>query len=184
MQYQNSSVTSSKLILGNYKIECAASVAASYVNLGAGMVSGFKYNPIMYDAQAGNAPDPIEGISRETVSIEAELIEYDASVLAAISCGAITADTTTSSTQTVIDAGGNQELTPKVFRLTNTRMISGATKTTVILVYKATLQSGLEIQAKSDNDANPINIMPISILGKPDVTRTAGSQLFSITKTV
>ena len=72
--YQNTSVTSSKLILGNAKIETAASVADTYVNLGAGTITNFVYTPTMYDTQAGNAPDPVEGIADEECTIDGELI--------------------------------------------------------------------------------------------------------------
>jgi hypothetical protein len=182
--HQNTSVDSAKLILGNYKIETSASSGGTFVNLGAGMVSKFGHNITMYKTQAGNAPDPVEGVADETFTIDCELIEYDASVLSAISGGAISADTTSSSVQTVINGGGNSVITDRAFRLTNTRIISGATKTTVILTYKAHLTAGLQFTAKSDNDADPITIMPIAIEAKVDSTRSAGSQLFSITKTV
>lgn len=185
--YQNSSVTSAKLIVGNYKIETAAygtSAGGTWVNLGAGMVNSFNHAITKYDVQAGNAPDPIEGVAEETFTVDMELIEYDASVLAAISCGLITADTTTSSTQTVLKAGGNADLTNRAFKLTNRRMISGATKETVILIFKATIDNGLQITAKSDNDTDPINVMPVSITAKLDTTLSAGTQLYTITKAV
>lgn len=183
--YQNTTVDTAKLIIGNYKIETAAygtSAGGTWVNLGAGMVNSFNHEITKYEVQAGNAPDPLEGISGETFTIEMELIEYDASVLAAISCGAMTA--TVSTTQSVLNAGGNTTLTSRAFKLTNRRLISGATKETVIMVYKATLASGIQITAKSDNDTDPINILPVSVIGKLDSTLTSGSQLFSVTKTL
>jgi len=184
--YQNNSVDTTKLVLGNYKIESSpyASAAGSFVwvNLGAGMVNGWAYVPEKYDAQAGNAPDPIEGISRETFTIDMELIEFDTSVLSAISCGAMT----TASTGTVMTVymGGNTALTPRAFRLTNTRLVSGSTKETIITVFKATMDGGLAFTAKSDNDADPVNVMPVTVTGKVDPTRSAGTQLATITKTI
>lgn len=180
--FQNTTVATANLILGNYKIETAASVAAAYVNLGAGMVNKFGHNIEKYNVQAGNAPDPLEGIAAETFTIDMELIEYDASVLSAISCGAMTA--ASSGTVMTVVGGGNQMLTPRVFRLTNTRMIGGATKQTIITVFKATCDNGIQFTAKSDNDTDPINVMPITVTGKNDPTLTAGSQLFSIVKTI
>jgi len=181
--YQNTSVNTANLIIGNYKIEVAATTVGSvYTNLGAGMVNSFGHNITKYDVQAGNAPDPIEGIAEETFTIDMELIEYDGSVLSAISGGMTT--TVTATALSTLTGGGNTTLTTKIFRLTNTRLISGATKTTIITVFKATLDNGLQFTAKSDNDTDPINVLAITITGKLDSTLTAGSQLFSIVKTI
>lgn len=180
--HQNTSVDSTKLILGNYKIESSASAAGTYVNLGAGMISKFSHNITPYKTQAGNAPDPVEGIADETFTIDGELIEFDASVMAAISGGAITKATGASGV-TVINGGGNGTITDRAFKITNTRLISGVTHQTVIIVYKAHLTGGIQFTAKSDNDADPINVMPIAIEAKVDSTLSAGSQLFSITRT-
>jgi len=183
--YQNQSVTTANLLIGNYKIETAAygtTVGGTWVNLGAGMVNSFNHAMTRYDVQAGNAPDPIEGVAEETFVIDMELIEYDASVLAAISCGLATA--TVTSVQSVYKAGGNVDLTPRAFKLTNRRLISGSTKETVIMVFKATIDNGLQITAKSDNDTDPISVMPVSLTAKLDTTLSAGTQLYTITKTL
>lgn len=180
--YQNTLVDSTKLIIGNCKIETAASVAASYVNLGAGMVSNFTHTPTFYDVQAGNAPDPIEGVADEVCTIDFELIEYDASVLSAIGGGLFTYSATT--TQSTISAGGNSTITPRVFRITNTRLVSGTTKQTIVTVPYATLKTGLTINFKSDNDADPIAIIPCQIEGTINSSLTVGSQLFTITRTL
>jgi len=180
--YQNSSVSSNKLILGNYKIETSATSGGTYVNLGAGMLTDHGHDFDKYDVQAGNAPDPIEGIAKETYHINFELIEYDGSVLSAIQCGAISETSTTS--MSTINGGGNQVLTPRAFRLTNTRLISGTTCETIVTVYKATVDSGLQFTSKGDNDTDPINVMNISITAEVDATKTAGSQLFQITRTI
>lgn len=180
--YQNTSVTETKLIIGNAKIETAPSAAGTFVNLGAGTITGFAYTPTMYDAQAGNAPDPIEGIADEECTIDGELIEYDASVLSAISCGMFTQTSTT--ILSTLEAGGNSTLTPRVFRITNTRVISGSTVETIVTVKKAKLNTGFAINFKTDNDTDPVGVMPIQILGKLDATLTSGSQLFTITRTL
>ena len=51
------------------------------------------------------------------------------------------------------------------------------------MVYKAVVDNGLQFTAKSDNDADPVNVMAFTITGKNDSTKSAGSQLFSITRT-
>lgn len=181
--YQNTSVDTNELILGNYKIEVAlTSEAGTYINLGAGIVNSFGHNITKYAVQAGNAPDPLEGIATETFVVSANLIEYDASALNVIQAGALTYAAGTTG-QTILSGGGNQLLTPKIFRLTNRRLINGVTNETVILVYNATMDTGLQFTAKSDNDADPINVIACNITAKPDTTRTAGSQLFKITHT-
>lgn len=187
MIHQNSSVDTKKLILGNYKIETAAygtSAGGTWVNLGAGILNSFNHNITKYDVQAGNAPDPIEGVANETFTFDMELIEYDASVLSAINGGITEADTTTSSTQSVFKAGGLSEITARAFKLTNKRMISGATKETVIMVFKATMDTGLSFTAKSDNDTDPIQTMAVTITAKNDSTLSAGTQLFTITRAI
>lgn len=184
--YQIDVVSTNNLVLGNYKMETSvyASTAGSFtwVNLGAGMLNGFTHEIEKYDAQAGNAPDPIEGIARETCKADWELMELDTSVLSVITCGAMTASST-GTVMTVI-AGGNTTLTPRAFRFTNTRLVSGATKQTIITVFKATLDTGIAFTMKSDNDTDPIQVMPAAITGKIDRTRSTGTQLFTITKTI
>ncbi len=183
--YQNSSLDTSKLILGNYKIETASvgtTVLGTWVNLGAGIVNSFAHKITKYDTQSGNAPDPVEGIADETFIVAGEMIEYDASVLAAISGGATT-KTTGASGVTVLHGGGNTTITEKAFKLTNKRLISSVTHETVIIVYNATLDDGVQFTAKSDNDADPVNVMPFALTGKNLSTLSAGSQLFEITRT-
>jgi hypothetical protein len=179
--YQNTTVDSNKLILGNYKMETAATAGGTYVNLGAGMLTRFGHEWDKYDVQAGNAPDPIEGIAKESFKIEFELMEYDGSALSALFCGAVS-ETNTSVLSTMI-GGGNQVLTPRAFRFTNTRIIGTTTCQTILTVFKATVDAGLSITAKGDNDSDPINVMPITLTAEVDATKTAGTQLFSLTRT-
>ncbi len=183
--YQNSSVSSEKLILGNAKIECASvgtTVLGTWVNLGAGIVNSANHNITKYDTQAGNAPDPIEGIADETFTVAGEMIEYDASVLSLISGGAVTKADGASGV-TVLHGGGNTTIVEKAFKLTNTRLISGVTHQTVIIVYNATLDNGPQFTLKSDNDTSPFAVMPFAITGKNLSTLSAGSQLYEVTRT-
>ena len=178
--HQNSTVTTSKLIIGNCKIETSASAAGTYINVGAGMVSASIHEVERYTVQAGNAPDPLEGVSDETIKVSFEMIEYDASVLAAMSGGLFTSSTT-ASTQT-IHAGGNNTITPRAFKFTNTKYIDTATVTTILTVYHATMDTGLAINWKSDNDSDPIAVMPGSITGKINDSLTIGKQLYTLTR--
>lgn len=181
--YQNTSVDSDNLVLGNYKIETAATAGGTYVNLGAGILNSFGHNVEMYDVQAGNAPDPIEGVADETATFGFSLIEWDQSVLSVISGGLMSASTV-SSVSTMV-AGGATVLTPRAYRLTNRRMIGTATVETVITIFKALSDQGLQVTAKSDNDTDPINTLDYTVTGKIDATRTvAAGQLFSIRKDI
>ena len=179
--YQNSTVTANNLVIGNYKIESAASTTATYTNLGAGIVSSFGHNITKYDIQAGNAPDPIEGVADEEFRIEFEMIEYNGSVLSDIQGGTISSTSVTN--LNTITGGGNTIITERAFRLTNYRHIGATTSKTIITVHKATMENGIQFTPKSDNDADPIMVMPGVIVAKNDTTHTAGSQLFSITHT-
>jgi hypothetical protein len=181
--YQNGAVVDSSLIVGNYKVETAAysaSAHTAWTNIGAGKVNKFGHNISMIKVQAGNAPDPLEGVGEETFTVDMELIEFNGTAISALSGGAATA--TTVSSVTTINGGGNGTVTPFAVRLTNTRMISAATHQTIITIYKCTMDTGIQVTAKSDNDTDPINVWPITLTGKIDGNRTAGSQLFQITK--
>jgi len=197
--YQNTSVTNSKLMLGNYKITfgtvgCAlmtSAITALSTNLGAGMISSFNHNVTRYDVQAGNAPDPIEGVAQETFTISGELIEYDHDALLAAMGGMVASGATASGSTTAdfktLTGGGATTLTPKAFLLTNSRQFvgSGATNITAltyILVHKATFTQGLSVTAKGDGDSDPINVIAFEIEGVTDGTRTVGDQLFQIQK--
>jgi len=182
--YQNSTVDQDKLIIGNYTVEVAASAAATFVNVGAGILNSFNHNTTPYDAQAGNAPDPIEGIANEVCVADMEMIEYDSSVISIIQGGLI-ASSTSSSVET-IHAGGYADttITPKAWRLTNTRTISGATIQSIITVYYATPDAGPQWSFKSDNDTDPVAVMPLSITGKLETSRAPGDQLYKKTRTV
>ena len=181
--YQNTSVDSDMLVLGNYKIETAATSGGTYVNLGAGILNSFGHNVEMYDVQAGNAPDPIEGVADETVTFGFSLIEWDQSVLSVISGGLMTQSST--SVLSTMVAGGATELTQRAYRLTNRRMIGVTTVETIITVFKALSDQGLQVTAKSDNDTDPINTLDYTVTGKKDSARTvAEGQLFTITKVI
>jgi len=182
--YQNSSVEGDKLIIGNCKVESAASIGTTYSNLGAGMVRDWNHPLVKYDVQSGNAPDPIEGIASETVTVDFDLIEYNASVLTQIHGGLITAST--ASSVITISAGGASDniITPRVFRFTNTRVIDDASISTILTVFYATLDNGPQFSFKSDNDADPIMVMPCNITGKINSALAAGEQLYTIAHTL
>ena len=178
--YQNSTVDSDRVVLGNYKIETAASAAASYVNMGAGQLTSFQHVFEKFTSQAGNAPDPIEGIAVETANFAFDLLEYDASVFSALQNGLVSSTVTTS--QSTLEAGGNQTLTARAYKLTNTSNVPSGTSQTVITIFKGTIDSGVNVVTKSDNDSDPVNAFQFTITAELDTARTAGTQLYTIVK--
>lgn len=188
--YQNTTVDSDALVIGNWKIQVAtyatyvtvASVASSVTNLGAGMVNSFNHNVTMYDVQAGNAPDPIEGIADESFVISGDLMEFNVANVTTAWGGLVTTATSITTTLAILSAGGKSTLTPKTFLLTNRRIVNGSSVETNIVVYKGYMQNGPQFTTKSDNDADPITTYSFEIRGEIDGTRTAGDQLYSIHK--
>jgi hypothetical protein len=179
--YQNSSVADAKVEVGNYQIFVnptagSTAAAATWVNLGAGMVKNFAYVMEQFTCQAGNAVDPLEGISRETATMDIDLIEYDGSSFSILSGGAI------SGTSGSLLVGNNVTiLVARGFKLVNTRKLAaGSAQTTTWVILKGYVYGGFTMTPKSDNDADPINIYSFSITAKP-FTLTAGTLL---TKTV
>lgn len=168
--YQNSTVTDAKIEVGNYAIYVAASAGTTaggaWVNLGAGMVSSVSWSPEMFTTQAGNAVDPIEGISRETATIDMELIEYDGSAFSLLTGGGMAG---TSGSVTV--GGQTTALTARGMKLINTRKLAtGSTQTTTFVFNNCFLNSGWSMSPKSDNDIDPVNVYSFSITAKQYAT--------------
>lgn len=164
--YQNSTVTDSKIEIGNYAMyvgSVGASASAITVNLGAGMVKSFNYVPEMFNSQAGNAPDPIEGVARETATLEIDLLEYDGSAFSQLSGGMMSAPTA----GTVTVGGQVSSITGVGMKLVNTRKLStGSTQTTTYVINKAVLNNGWSTSPKSDNDTDPVLVYSFSITCK------------------
>ena len=180
--YQNTSVNSDLLVVGNWKIETAATSGGTYTNLGAGMLDSFDHQISKWNVQAGNAPDPIEGVADETVSIQFTLIEYDGSVLSVLQNGLTSHSSTT--VLSTLTTGGNQELTKRAYKLTNRSERTGSTVETIITVYTAAIDNGMSLQIKSDNDTDPVTGFQFTLTGELDTSRSTGDQLFSITRDI
>lgn len=191
--YQNTSVDADALILGNWKIQVASydsalssitSVVSVVTNLGAGMITGFNHNVEMFDVQAGNAPDPIEGIATETFTITGDLIEFNLANMVTAWGGLLTTTTAITTTKSYLSAGGKSTLTPRTVLLTNKRIVNGASVETNLVVWKAYMSNGPQFTTKSDNDTDPITAFSFELRGEIDATRTAGNQLYMIEKWV
>ena len=166
--YQNATVSDAKIEIGNYAIyvgSAGATAGAITTNLGAGMVKSFKHDATMFTSQAGNAVDPIEGVSRETATLEIDLIEYDGSAFSALTGGMWNG---TSGSVTV--GGQVSSVTGKGIKLVNTRKLAtGSTQTTTYVITKG-VAGGFSQSIKSDNDADPVTVYSFSILCKQYAT--------------
>jgi hypothetical protein len=178
--YQNATVTDAKIEIGNFAISVGlenATAGSAWTNLGAGMLKSFAYAPEPYTAQSGNSVDPINGISRETATLELDLIEYDGSSFSALSGGLITG------TSGSLIVGGNTTIqSAKGFKLVNVRKLaSGSTQTTTYVLPRIYMNAGFTMNPKSDNDTDPVNVYSFSIMAKQAATTT---NAFVFTKTV
>jgi len=168
--YQNSTVTDAKIEVGNYAIYVAASAgttaAGTWVNMGAGMVSSVNWQPEVFTSQAGNAVDPIQGIARETATIDMELIEYDGSAFSVLTGGGMAG---TSGSVTV--GGQTTALVARGMKLINARKLAtGSTQTTTFVFDNCFLNSGWAMAPKSDNDSDPVNVYTFSVTAKQYAT--------------
>jgi len=189
--YQNTSVDSDALIIGNWKIQVAtydsayttiASVGSAVTNLGAGMITAFAHNIEKYTVQAGNAPDPLEGVASETFTVTGDLIEFTLANVVTAWGGILTTPTAITTTKSYLSGGGAAEMTPRTFLLTNRRIVGGASVETNLVVWKGYMTNGPQFTTKSDNDADPITAYSFEIEGVIDNTRTAKNQLFMMEK--
>jgi hypothetical protein len=129
-------------------------------------VKSFAYNPEMFTCQAGNCIDPIQGVAKETVTFEIDLIEYDGSSFSVLSGGLI------SGTSGSLIVGGNTTTqAPKAFKLYNRKLLStGTSVLTTIIMPNCFMNTGFTMSPKSDNDADPMNVYSFSILAKQYAT--------------
>ena len=72
--------------------------------------------------------------------------------------------------------GGLQQLDAAVARITNFDSLG---REFSITVYKATADSGIEIEFQAD-DADETDVVPITLVGTEDTSRAVGDQLFVI----
>lgn len=165
--YQNSSVTDARIEVGNFAVYVhptagSTAAAAGWLNLGAGMVKDFSYAPEMFTSQAGNAVDPIQGISRETATLSMDLIEYSGANWAVLTGGAAAG---TSGSLTV--GGQVSVITGRGVKLVNARKLAaGTTQTTTYVINNAFMDGGYTSAFKSDNDADPVTVYSFNMLCK------------------
>ena len=75
-----------------------------------------------------------------------------------------------------LTSGGKKTISPKVVRLTNTDENG---KKLQVTVYFASVEEGITFEFPSD-EADDVMVAPINLVGKVDVERTVGDQLYEI----
>ena len=190
--YQNTGLaTANSLIFGGFRMDVAGTAgalvaAASCTNVGLGRNLSITENIGKYTCQADNGPDPAKGVATHTMTISFELLEWYGPTMDKIRGTGFDSESNpsvgtymTGSAQ-VLTTGGFTELNSTAFKFTNRKLVSAATVETVIVVYKAYLDAGMVLTAKSDNDEDPINVYPVTLEAVLDTSRSAGDQLYII----
>lgn len=190
--YQNTGLTQAGTLLqGGWAMYVAATagtlVGTGGTNLGAGNGPTITENIENFTVQAGNAPDPLEGVAEQTVTINFETLEFYTPNMNIIrgdeldTAGTASVGTyITSGSVHTISTGGFTELGTCALKFTNNKLVSGATVETNIVFYKCSVTQGLTFTAKSDNDDDPVMVIPWTIEARIDTSRTAGDQLYII----
>jgi len=172
-------------MIGSFKLEVATSASATYTNVGLARGFSMTENITPYSVQADNGPDPIFGVSRQTATVEFEMMEFYLPTIDIIRGTGLDLDTHTTgtyitSTCRMLSTGGLTELNDRAWKFTNYKLVSAATVETAIVFYKAHVTSGIQINSKSDNDEDPVAVYPMKIEAVSDTSLAAGAQLFKI----
>lgn len=154
--------------------------------LGLGNLTGLTENIEKMTTQAGNSNEPDQDVVNHTATITFEMLEFyppnwdiirggnlDISVVA-------TAGTyigTSPGTCNIYSTGGLSSIDPKAFAFYNTKLVAGSTVGTIIIVYRARIETGMIFTPKSDHDTDPVMVLPITLTAELDTDRTAGDQL-------
>ncbi len=190
---QTSLSNAGTLLQGGFKMGVAAS-AASFAGgslgtiLGIGNLTSITENIERTTTQAGNSDLPEELVATHSLTVSFELLEFWPPTFDAIRGGSLDSENASTVatymagtvTTNVFSTGGLNVLTGKAFAFENTTMVAGSTAVTVLIVYKAKIEQGLVFTPKTDRDTDPAMVMPFTLTGELDTSRTAGDQLFII----
>jgi len=190
---QTSLAHAGTLLQGGFRLGVAAS-AASFAGgslgtvLGLGNLTGITENIEKSTTQAGNSNMPNKVVANHTITVNFELLELWPASFAAIRGGSLdtensaTASTYISgaSTANTFSTGGLNILSAKSFIFENVTMVDNASATTILVIYKATIEQGVVFTPKSDHDTDPAMVYPFTLTGELDTVRTKGDQLFYI----
>lgn len=79
-----------------------------------------------------------------------------------------------------LSTGGLTQINDRWWKFTNAKLVSGTSKERIVKVYSATIEQGLIMAAMADDADDPAAVLPMSIMGHIDTSRSAGDQLFII----
>jgi len=182
--YQSTGATqANSWVIGSVKAEVAASALASYTTLGLGREFTVTENIEKQNVQADNGPDVVDQIGRHTVTITFTLLEFYLPTIDSIRGGIDSVGTAsigtyiTSGSVHQLTTGGLAVQTPKAYKFTNSKLVSGATVSTVVVVYSTTIEQGLALAFQSDNADDPVMPIPFTLMGELDTSRTTNDQL-------
>lgn len=192
--YQQTSLTQAGTILqGGFRLGVAGSAGVFAGGslgtiLGIGNLTSVQENIERSTTQAGNSDMPAEVVTKQTLTVSFELLEFYLPTFDAIRGGDFDSENTSTAstyingtpTANVLSSGGLNTLTAKAFAFENTTMVSGASAVTILVVYKAKLEQGLAFTPKGDEDSDPAMVTPFTLTAELDTSRTKGDQLFII----
>jgi len=190
--YQNTGLTQGNTLLqGGWAMYVAATAGTlagtGGTNMGLGNFTGMTENIGAYTVQAGNGPDPLEGVADQTVTVTFETLEFYLPTYNVIrgdeldTSGTASVGTyVTGGSVLTLSTGGFTQIGQCALKFTNSKLVSGATVETAIVFYKCFLNQGLSFTPKGDNDEDPVTVIPWTLTAKVDTARTAGDQLYKI----
>ena len=173
-------------VFGSALIQIGATAGAATTNVGLARDVQVAEQIGKVWAQADDSVNPLGRSSRHTVAVSFTLLEFWPPYFDELrgqnfdTENEATAGTYVAGTANVISTGGNTKLSPLAIKLTNNTLQSGATTQTVMVVYSATVEEGLNLAMRSDNTADPILPLPFSFTGRLDNDRTSGDRLYII----
>jgi len=118
-----------------------------------------------------------EAVATEVASASTTITRGGIATAATVYCDY----TYTPLTSRTITFGGLTTKSPLIIKLTNSD-VSTPAKTWIMWIYKAYIGAGLNLAFPADDDRNPMPC-PITFVGKLDVDRASGDQLFKIVDT-
>jgi len=190
--YQVTSLlTAGTILQGGFRLGVAASAAglvgSGGANLGIGNLTGFTENVEMTTTQAGNSNLPVKVIATHGLTITFELLEFYPPRWRTIRGGSAdvyagTASTYINGTPTAhtFSTGGLNDVHGQAFAFQNNTIVGGLTASTVLIVYNAKIEQGMAFTPKSDNDTDPAMVIPFTLTGELETSRTLGDQLYRI----
>ena len=186
MAYQTTPENNNTFVLGSGIVYFGSTAAAATNSVGLVRDIVLTENFSKVSSQADNGADPVQRVARHTCTISFSLLEFWPPTFDDLrgnnfdTENASTAGTYVASTANIISTGGFSELTNIAIKIINSTMYSGATTQTAIVVYKASVDEGMNLSFISDNADDQIMPIPLTFTGILDTSRTEGDQLYII----